>query len=258
MTKFHFKPSTKGLLKFRYNYYSQNGEDGIIIELIKRLDLNQLEVCEFGAWDGVYLSNTFNLIKNYEAKAVLIEGNDEKFKNLIETSKSYKNITPIHAYINTKENSLDRLLSNTFLKKDFDILSIDIDSNDLEIWESLNNYLPKIVIIEIQSSILPGIIERYNYENKTFNSFTSTIKSGIDKGYTPIAHTGNLFFIRNDYLDKVNLEKNLIENSESLFIYDWANKDRIKKILKKFLPNNLIYILKFLKKNLIKFIRPNN
>ena len=257
MRKFYYKPSNKGLLKFRYNHYSQNGEDGIIVELIKRLNLNELEVCEFGAWDGIHLSNTFNLIKNHNARAVLIEGDDKKFKDLIETSKSFKNIIPIHAYINTKENLLDNLLSTTFLKKDFDILSIDIDSNDLEIWESLNNYLPKIVIIEIQSSILPGIIERYNYENKTFNSFTSTIKSGTNKGYTAIAHTGNLFFVRNDYLYKVNLEKDLIENSENLFIHDWANKDRIKKFFKKILPNNIIYILKILKKYLIRLARPD-
>ncbi|MDA9646270.1 hypothetical protein N9S92_00750 [Candidatus Pelagibacter sp.] len=252
MTKFHFKPSNKGLLKFRDNYYSQNGEDGIILELIKRLDLNKLEVCEFGAWNGVHLSNTFNLIKNYNAKAVLIEGDEEKFKDLIKTSKSYKNITPIQAYINIKENSLDKILSNTFLKKDFDILSIDIDSNDLEIWESLNNYSPKIVIIEIQSNILPGIIERYNYENKTFNSFTSTIKSGINKGYTAVAHTGNLLFVRNDYLNKVNLEKNLIDNSENLFIYDWVNKDRTKRYLKKVLPKFIVSILKTLKKYFIR------
>jgi len=252
MTKFHFKPSNKGLLKFRDNYYSQNGEDGIILELIKRLDLNKLEVCEFGAWNGVHLSNTFNLIKNYNAKAVLIEGDEEKFKDLIKTSKSYKNITPIQAYINIKENSLDKILSNTFLKKDFDILSIDIDSNDLEIWESLNNYSPKIVIIEIQSNILPGIIERYNYENKTFNSFTSTIKSGINKGYTAVAHTGNLLFVRNDYLNKVNLEKNLIDNSEKLFIYDWVNKDRTKRYLKKILPKVIVSILKILKKYFIR------
>ena len=255
MIKPHYKPSDKGLLKFRYDYYSQNGEDGIIKELLKRLNLNELEVCEFGAWDGVHLSNTFNLIKNHAAKAVLIEGDNKKFKDLMETAKLFKNITPIQAYIDTKENLLDNVLSNTFLKKDFDILSIDIDSNDLEIWESLNNYLPKIVIIEIQSHILPGIIERYNFENKTFNSFTSTVKSGANKGYTAIAHTGNLFFVRNDYLDKVKLEKDLIENNEGLFIYDWANKDKVKKFLIKVLPSNIIYILKILKKYLIRLTK---
>ena len=74
----HYKPSNKALLKFRCDYYSQNGEDGIIKELIKRLNLKELEVCEFGAMDGIHLSNTFNLIKNHGAKAVLIEGDNKK------------------------------------------------------------------------------------------------------------------------------------------------------------------------------------
>ena len=53
---------------------------------------------------------------------------------------------------------MDNLLEKTNLPKDFEILSIDIDSYDLEVWESLVFYKPKIVIIEINSSYPPGII----------------------------------------------------------------------------------------------------
>jgi hypothetical protein len=61
--------------------------------------------------------------------------------------------------------------------------------------------------------------------------------------------------VRNDYLDKVKLEKDLIENNEGLFIYDWANKDKVKKFLIKVLPSNIIYILKVLKKYLIRLTK---
>jgi hypothetical protein len=45
------------LLMFRENIHSQNGEDGIVAELLKRLKLNRSGgwVCEFGAWDGKHL-----------------------------------------------------------------------------------------------------------------------------------------------------------------------------------------------------------
>ena len=35
------------------NIYSQNGEDGIISELLKRLEINNGWVCEFGAQDEI-------------------------------------------------------------------------------------------------------------------------------------------------------------------------------------------------------------
>ena len=51
------------LLNYRSNIYSQNGEDGIISEILKRLNLDQKKLwcVEFGAWDGMHLSNTFAL-----------------------------------------------------------------------------------------------------------------------------------------------------------------------------------------------------
>ena len=51
--------------KYKKNFFSQNGEDGVILELLKRLKLKKkiLWCCEFGAWDGIHGSNTFNLVK---------------------------------------------------------------------------------------------------------------------------------------------------------------------------------------------------
>ena len=240
------------LLEFRRNFFSQNGEDGIIEEILKKLNLKNVELCEFGAWDGVHLSNTFNLVKNHNAKAIFIEGDDEKYKDLIKTANLFKNITPIKKFVDIGENTLDNILSKTYLKNNFDILSIDIDSNDLEVWESLKHYQPKIVIIEIGSSILPGILQRYNRENETQNSFTSTIIVGKNKGYTPIAHTGNLIFIKNEYLSKINLSKYLIDNPEKLFINDWVEKNVIVRLLKRILPLYIVKLIRKIKKNFIK------
>lgn len=55
-----------------------------------------------------------------------------------------------------KKTTLDAIFSNTPIPKDFDILSIDIDSNDFAVWNSFEKYSPKIVIIETNSSIMPG------------------------------------------------------------------------------------------------------
>ena len=61
------------LNKYKKNYYSQNGEDGIIKEILKRTRIHNKKnkwCCEFGAWDGKHGSNTYNLVLNYGFKAV--------------------------------------------------------------------------------------------------------------------------------------------------------------------------------------------
>ena len=62
--------------KYRKNKYSQNGEDGVLQEILKRLNIKKGWVCEFGAWDGKHLSNTFNLVEKKNFQAVYIEGNN--------------------------------------------------------------------------------------------------------------------------------------------------------------------------------------
>ena len=44
-------------------------------------------------------------------------------------------------------------MSDTEIPINFDILSIDVDSYDYQIWKSVEKYKPKIVIIEINSSV---------------------------------------------------------------------------------------------------------
>ena len=54
------------------NVHSQNGEDGVIAEILDRLPELDRWCVEFGAWDGVHLSNTRHLIESRDFGAVLI------------------------------------------------------------------------------------------------------------------------------------------------------------------------------------------
>ena len=210
--------------RYAKDVYSQNGEDGIVEELLKRLDITSGWVCEFGAWDGIHLSNTFNLVQNKGFNAVFIEGDEIKYKDLLNTVEKYQNIIPLNAFVdhNDTQNSLDNLLSRTNIPIDFDILSIDIDSYDYQVWKSLKKYQPKIVIIEINSSVNTSndyhIHDARNYEG---TGFKPTYYLGLEKGYTFVLHTGNMFFIRNDLFHKLNIRyDNPLEN----FRTNWGGR----------------------------------
>ena len=66
-----YKISTIRFNDFKKNIYSQNGEDGILQELLNKLNLEKNgRSCESGAWDGKVGSNTFNLFKNFNFKSI--------------------------------------------------------------------------------------------------------------------------------------------------------------------------------------------
>jgi len=203
--------------KYKKDVYSQNGEDGIVEELFKRLNITSGWVCEFGAWDGKHLSNTFNLIENKKFKGVFIEGDGRKFNDLLNTQKHFPNIIAVNEFVSCDKNSrtsLDNILKQTNIPIDFDLLSIDIDSFDYQVWESIEIYKPKIVIIEIISSVDPKN-ETFIYTPGLYHgtSFLPTYRLGIKKGYTFLLHTGNMFFIRNDLYEKLNFSyKDPLEN----------------------------------------------
>ena len=215
--------------------YSQNGEDTVVRELFKRLNKTVKWVCEFGAWDGKHLSNTFTFIANDNANAVLIEGDSTKFTKLQKRAKTHTTITAINKFIDDT-NTLDNILADTEIPKNFDVLSIDIDSNDLDIWESLHSYDPICVVIEINNLIPPGIYKRHKdytkeqIENKGdtwLNSFSRTIDVGLEKGYTPVKHIGwNLIFIKNEYANQLGLNTKTYDN---LFNFRWIRREDKRK-----------------------------
>lgn len=216
----------------RFNVYSQNGEDGIIAEIFRRIGISAGWLVEFGAWDGIYLSNTYRIIQQHETfQAVYIEGDADKFNDLRCTAKSLSGrLIPIHAFVQAKgELSLDNILFQTPLPSDFELLSIDVDGMDYQIWEALQRYSPKIVVIEINSSIPPDE-EQIHDDSRQGSSFKSTLRLGQTKGYTCVCHTGNLIFVRNEVMLRIGLNKKYLEHPELLFDPAWLKSEALAKV----------------------------
>jgi len=204
------------LLKYSGNKYSQNGEDGIIEEIFRRLKISEGYLCEFGAFDGRHLSNTFNLCeKNPNFKSILIESNKNYYDACVENVKDHDAIV-LNKTISSEadgKNSLNYILKNLNiddLSKKFKLISIDVDGEDYNIWKNFTSFSPDVAIVEIESSFPIGSDENL--------SITKMTNLGKEKGYELVCHTGNLIFVKKELFPLMEIEDNSVE---SLFLEAW-------------------------------------
>jgi hypothetical protein len=242
--------------KFRNNKYSQNGEDGVLAVIVNELQIEPSTSwsVDVGAYDGISYSNIHNLIEK-GANAIMIEPSivggicEPKFEQLKHLPETFPNVIALNyavipsSYTEEEKNQsisyiedndsicgkqreerlegmeLDDILKGTNIPEDYDILNIDTDRCDHPIWEDHKKYKPKIVIIEIDSSITP---ETNNTDKgkEALSSFSYSLSIAEKKGYSLICHTGNMIYVRNDLVDKLSIPKELI-NSNALFNRSW-------------------------------------
>ena len=200
------------LLDFKSDTYSQTGEDGIIKKILEVIPQNNKWCVDFGAWDGLYLSNTRNLIETKGYSAILIEGNKVKFVELKKNYAQNKNVITINRFVGfEKEDNLDQILKMTPIPNDFDFLSIDIDGNDYHVWKAISDYNPKIVCIEFNPTIPTEIefIQSADTSVRQGASLLSLVKLGKDKGYELVSVLKfNAFFVRSKYYPLFKMESN--------------------------------------------------
>jgi hypothetical protein len=206
------KPDDTYLLSYRKNVYSQSGEDGVLAKIFSMLpkEKNRWTV-EFGGWDGKFSSNTCNFIENSHWNGIFIEPDAERFKELVKNHGSNPNVHCIKKFITLKgENRIDRILQKVQnLPKNFDLLSVDVDSCDYQIWKSMNLYQPKVVIIEFNPSIPLDFdyIQPDDFSIHNESNLGVLVKLGKNKGYELVSCVeNNAIFVRKEYfhLFKIN------------------------------------------------------
>lgn len=190
--------------------YSQNGEEGILIECLSRLKIKSGVAVEIGANNGVWCSNTALLLKDgWTGK--MVESEFNLWRQCEENWKPYPNVKCQCSHV-------DKYNINAFVDDKCDVLSIDTDGQDYEIFKALKAK-PKIVIVEIDSSIPP--------DNNGFNveggaGYRVMVELGIEKGYFLLAHTGNLVFIDKQYKKLFpEIKSDGLKNAEQYFKTDW-------------------------------------
>ena len=218
--------NNRWLLAYAANVNSQSGEEGIIAKILEVIGGPRGWCVEFGAWDGRYLSNTYDLIANHGYSAVMIEGSARRFADLKASFKDNPTVLPMHAFVGfTDADGLDSILASTPIPEDFDVLSIDIDGNDYHVWNAVKRYRPRVVVIEYNPTI-PTAVDFVQPADMSVNqgaSITALDRLARQKGYELVAvTTHNCLFVRRDYFPTFGIADNSpasLRADESLVTY---------------------------------------
>ena len=207
------REQSRWLTQHASNVTSQCGEDGIISAALDLLPGKNGWCIEFGAWDGRFCSNTYNLITSRNYRGVLIEQDAQRFRDLQRTHGSGKNILLNASVGFTETDSLDALLPPE-VPKEPDLLSIDIDGNDYHTWAAIKSFRPKLVVIEFNPTIATAV--RFVQEKRgginQGSSAASLVDLGRAKGYELIAITKiNLLFVDSVFYPLFHIPDNSLE-----------------------------------------------
>tara|TARA_B100001029_G_C15042703_1_gene444820 strand:- start:394 stop:1263 length:870 start_codon:yes stop_codon:yes gene_type:complete len=203
LQKLHDNP----LNSFGKKCFSQTDEDGITLEIIKRLGIKKGVFAEFGVGNGC--ENNTLILASLGWKGFWVGG-----ENLNFTYNNNSNFNFTKGWV-TKENSVD--FFNTSLKKiksnKIDLLSIDLDGNDYYILEELLSKieLPNIIITEYNAKFPPPVLFKIKYDpNHKWNlddyfgaslcELVNLMKNFSYKLVCCNSHTGsNAFFVKNEF-----------------------------------------------------------
>lgn len=205
-----------------YKVYSQNDEDGIIQEIFRRIGTANKTFVEIGVQDGIECNTHYLLFLGWkgtwiETSEACVDAIKRKFNYVLNNGT----LKVINAFV-TRENIND-LLTEAAIPHEVDLLSIDIDGNDLYIFEAVNSFKPRVVVIEYNGKFPPECSwcmpyckdYMWNSTDRHGASLKALEELAETKGYVLVGtniNGVNAFFVRDDLANGLFPKPNTAEN----------------------------------------------
>jgi hypothetical protein len=199
--------SQRDLTPFELRVSSQHGEDGVVVEILNRIGWPSAPFfVEFGIEAGAE-GNCVFLADVMGWPGLFIEADEQLHKRLAAKYKWNSGVTTFRELV-TPEN-IEALFSRAKVPQTPDVLSIDIDGADFWVWQALDCFRPRVVVIEYNSSIPADakLVQKRDLQGGWSGTdyFGASIEAlcalGATKGYR-LVHTDiagvNAFFVRDD------------------------------------------------------------
>jgi hypothetical protein len=229
----------KRLNRHEYQVYSQGGEDGIIEAIFDRIGTTNRVFVEIGVQDGLESNSTWLLLKGWNG--YWIEGNPKSVAAIRHrfSGPIGKQQLKVQQSFIIAEN-VEAILQENGVPMEFDMLSIDIDGNDYWVWEAIERFKPRVVVIEYNALFRSNVswVMKYNpshvWDGTSY--FNSSLKSlellGGSKGYCLVGcnfHGINAFFVRRDLVTSNFCEPFTAENHYEPIRYHLHKKDGFQR-----------------------------
>src|SRR6266446_4066509 len=198
----------KRLLAHAHQIFSQNGEDGMIAEICRRIRAPARRFVEIGVGNGLENNTTWLLAQGW--RGWWLDGDTAATSSIRSTFQKEigGGILTIGQALVTTEN-IEALLGELQVPQDFDVPSLDVDRNTYWLWAAMHNYRPRIAVIEHNSSFPPGVDWKVEYRPETrWNgtsyfgaSLTALEMLGRKMGYAQVGYNFigvNAIFVREE------------------------------------------------------------
>jgi hypothetical protein len=195
-----------GLTAHELRVFSQNGEDGVLAEIFRRIGVAGGGFVEFGASDGAE-SNAAFLAQVLGWPGLFLEADPGAFSALEHRYRGHPRVRTVQAAV--EPDTIEELLRGAGVPAEPDLLVIDVDGNDYWIWRALSAYRPRLVIVEYNGAFDPASRRvmpytpgfRWDGTSAYGSSLGALEELGTEKGYR-LVHTElagvNAFFVRED------------------------------------------------------------
>lgn len=197
--------AAQDLTGFELRGFSQNGEDGVLVELLNRVGVGGRFFVEFGIQNGSE-GNCVLLAELFGWSGVFVEADDDCFAELERRYRGYP-VRCVHDLVTA--DRVEAIFRDAGVPEEPDVVSIDIDGNDLYVWDALTSFRPRVVVIEYNSGIRaegpvaqPHDPERGWDGSGAFGSSLAALDAVAARHGYRLAHTDltgtNAFYVRED------------------------------------------------------------